>query len=300
MAKQIVVISGKGGSGKTVISGALSAVIPHKVIVDADVDASNLYLILNPQNQENHEFSSGKKAVIDDKKCNQDGYCVQFCRFDAICLDKENTNTYYINQILCEGCGFCARICPAKAISMQPSLTGEWYHAQTQYGEMVYAKLGIAEENSGKLVSLVKREAVKLAEKNNCDWLLIDGPPGIGCPVIATLSGADIALVIIEASISGLHDAMRVIEVAQHFHLQVFAVINKYDLNLSTTEKIIAYCDENNIPILGKIKYNPTIVTSLVMGKNIMEISQPELHEVQETILAIWQNIKNYTLNTEK
>lgn len=293
MVKQIVVISGKGGSGKTVITGALSAIIPNKIIVDADVDASNLYLILNANIEQKHEFSSGKKAYIDASMCRQDGYCANLCRFKAIHL---NHKVYTVNQVLCEGCGFCAMICPVKAISMQSSLTGEWYIADTQYGQLVYAKLGVAEENSGKLVSLIKHKAMQLAEQNHKDWLLIDGSPGIGCSVIASLSGADIALVVVEATISGLHDAMRVIEVAQHFNLEIFVVINKYDLNLAITEEIIAYCNKNNISMLGKIKYNSAIVNAVIAGKNIMETLHTELHEEQQTILQIWQNISNYKL----
>ena len=248
MAKQIVVISGKGGTGKTVLSAALCALAKNKVIVDADVDAADLFLLLNPTIKETHKFSGGGKAIIDQNLCNECGDCYDNCRFEAI-----NKN-FIVAEILCEGCGLCARICPNKAIKMEPSDSGKWYISETKYGFFVHAQLGVAEENSGKLVSIIKRQAIEIANKNNCDWIIIDGPPGIGCPVIACLSGADTALIVTEPTLSGLQDAKRVIEVAQHFGVHVKLVINKYDLNYDTTKIIEQHCAANDIARF----YNPS------------------------------------------
>jgi len=211
--KQIVVISGKGGTGKTVITGAFASLAKNKVMADCDVDAADLHLLLQPKIKERHDFRSGLSALIDKKICQQCGKCIAACRFDAI------TSSFVIDPISCEGCGFCSHICPAGAIKMKENLAGEWFISETRFGPMVHAKLGIAEENSGKLVSLVRQQAKDLAEKGNYDWVIIDGAPGIGCPVIASLTGIDCAVVVTEPTLSGLHDALRVIEVTSHFNV---------------------------------------------------------------------------------
>jgi len=282
--KQIVVISGKGGTGKTVITAAFAALAKNKVMADCDVDAADLHLLLQPNIKERYEFKSGQTATIDKKNCQQCGKCIVVCRFGAISQD------FVIDPISCEGCALCSYICPVGAIKMEQNLAGEWFISETRFGPMVHAKLGIAEENSGKLVSLVRKKAKELAEKKNCDWVIIDGAPGIGCPVIASLSGVDCALVVTEPTLSGLHDAIRVIDVAKHFGTSVKLVINKYDLNTEMSEKIEEYCHKNGISLIGKIKFDKTVVEAMVEGKTIMEYKDTK---IKEEIIKIWETLQN-------
>ncbi len=275
--KQIVVISGKGGTGKTVITGAFAALAKNKVMADCDVDAADLHLLLQPNIKERHEFKSGQTAIIDKQICQQCGKCIVACRFNAISQD------FIIDPISCEGCAFCSYICPVNAIKMEENISGEWFISETRFGPMVHAKLGIAEENSGKLVALVRKQAEELAEKNNCDWVVIDGAPGIGCPVIASLSSIDCVLVVTEPTLSGLHDAIRVIDVAKHFGIPVKLVINKYDLNPEMSEKIEKYCKKNGISLIGKIGFDKSVVEAMVDGKTIIEYRDTSVKgEVQE------------------
>lgn len=282
MAKQIVMISGKGGTGKTVISGAFSAIAKNKVIVDADVDAADLFLLLKPINKETHDFSGGSKAIIDESKCIKCGACYNNCRFEAISKD------FVVDELLCEGCTVCANICPKGAIKMDPSCSGEWYISETNKRIFVHAKLGIAEENSGKLVSLVKNKAIELANKNNCDWIIIDGPPGIGCPAIAALGNSDCAVVVTEPTLSGLHDAKRVVELAKHFKLAIKFIINKYDLNIKMTEEIERFCQINQIEVIGKILFDENVVQSIIDGQNIIDY---EGFKQKEVLLQAWDKI---------
>ena len=282
--KQIVIISGKGGTGKTVITGAFAALAGNKVMADCDVDAADLHLLLKPDIKQRHEFKSGRTAVIDKKFCRQCGKCAAVCRFDAISDD------FDIDPVSCEGCGFCALVCPEKTIKMEKNLSGEWYISDTRFGPMVHAKLGIAEENSGKLVSLVRKQAKDLARKKNCDWVIVDGAPGIGCPVIASLSGIDCAIVVTEPTLSGLHDADRVIGVAGHFKIPVKVIINKHDLNPDMTGKIEDYCKERKIELIGKVGFDKSVVEAMVNGKTVIEY--PESGAGQE-ITKIWERLKN-------
>ncbi|MFH1063412.1 MAG: P-loop NTPase [Candidatus Omnitrophota bacterium] len=281
--KQILVISGKGGTGKTILTGALAALAQNKVMADCDVDAADLHLLLEPKIAHAHEFRGGKTAVLDKSLCKQCGKCIALCRFQAISAD------YIIDPIACEGCGFCDFVCPREAISMQENVCGHWFVSDTRFGPMVHAKLGIAEENSGKLVALVRKQAKDLAEKNNCDWVIIDGAPGIGCPVIASLSGIDRALIVTEPTLSGLHDAARVIEVARHFSVAVKMIINKYDLNVLMSEKIEKYCRDNNIKLIGKISFDKSVVAAMVQGKTIIEYADCL---AKKEIITIWEKLK--------
>ncbi|MDP8216838.1 MAG: ATP-binding protein [Candidatus Kaelpia imicola] len=281
--KQIVVISGKGGTGKTVITGAFAALAKNKVMADCDVDAADLHLLLAPEIKEKHEFKSGVTASIDKEKCTQCGKCIELCRFEAI--DEE----FIVDSVACEGCAFCGFACPAGAIQMRENTSGEWFISETRFGQLVHAKLGIAEENSGKLVSLVRQKAKEIAENENHDWIIIDGSPGIGCPVIASISGVDCALIITEPTLSGLHDADRVIRVARHFSVPVRLIINKYDLNLDVTEKIEKYCRNNNVGFIGKIAFDRTVVEAMVEGKTIAEYSNGE---TKEKISEIWDRLQ--------
>jgi len=282
--KQIVVISGKGGTGKTVITGAFAALAKNKVMADCDVDAADLHLLLQPNIKERHEFKSGQTAIIDKKICQQCGKCIVTCRFNAISQD------FVVDPISCEGCAFCSYICPFQAIRMEESISGEWFISETRFGPMVHAKLGIAEENSGKLVALVRKQAKELAEKNNCEWVIIDGAPGIGCPVIASLSGIDCALVVTEPTLSGLHDAIRVIDVAKHFGVTVKLVINKYDLNIEMSEKIEKYCDKNDISLIGKIGFDKSVVEAMVESKTILEYQDTK---IKEEVIGIWEALQD-------
>jgi len=283
--KEIVIISGKGGTGKTVIAASIAALAKNKVMGDCDVDASNLYLLLHPEIKEKNDFYAGLIPSIDLEKCTNCGRCQEVCRFDAIKTIKGQT---VIDLISCEGCGLCALVCPVQAIQMRENLCGEWYISETKYGPLVYARLGIAEENSGKLVTLVRQNAQEIAKKNNLELIIIDGPPGIGCPLIATLSGANLSVVVTEPTLSGLQDLQRVVKVAQHFGVKAVVIINKYDINLENSAKIEKLCEDINIPIIGKIHFDNVITEALVKGVPVVEYSN---NTVTKEIKDVWQKI---------
>ncbi|MBL7156578.1 MAG: ATP-binding protein [Candidatus Omnitrophica bacterium] len=291
--KQIVIISGKGGTGKTVITGAFAALAKNKVMADCDVDAADLHLLLQPNIKERYEFRSGKTAFIDKNKCVQCGKCIEICRFNAISpvrndISNEVSEDFTVDRVSCEGCAFCSFACPVGAIKMEENISGEWFISNTRFGPMVHAKLGIAEENSGKLVSLVRQKAKELAEAKKADLVIIDGAPGIGCPVIASLSGIDCAIVVTEPTLSGLHDADRVISVAKHFGILAKLIVNKYDLNTDMTQKIEEYSKVNNIGLVGKIPFDKSVVEAMVKGKTITEYAggkaKKEINEAWEKL----------------
>ena len=279
--KQIVVISGKGGTGKTIITASFASLAKSKVIADCDVDAADLHLLLHPTIRETHEFSAGKTALIDQQQCTQCGKCEEICRFGAIV-------NYLVDPISCEGCGICFHICPEKAIKMVDNLSGKWFVSETRHGPFVHAKLGIAEENSGKLVTLVRQNAKLIAEEEKKDFVIIDGPPGIGCPVIASMSGVDIALIVTEATLSGIHDLERVAGVAHHFGIKSLVCINKYDLNLIVTKRIEEYCRGNSTQLVGKIPFDTSVTEALVRGLPVVEYSN---NHVTEEIKSVWEKI---------
>ncbi|MBN1353485.1 MAG: 4Fe-4S binding protein [Candidatus Omnitrophica bacterium] len=281
--KQIVVISGKGGTGKTVLAASFAALAKKAVFADCDVDAADLHLLLEPSVKERHEFRSGKTAVIDKEKCVKCGKCIEVCRFFAISED------FIVDGVSCEGCAFCSFACPVGAIKMEENISGEWFISDTRFGPMVHAKLGIAEENSGKLVSLVRKKAKELAEKRNADWVIVDGAPGIGCPVIASLSGIDCAVVVTEPTLSGLHDADRVINVAKHFGILAKLIINKCDLNPNMSGKIEQYCKDNNIGLIGKISFDKKVVEAMVEGKTIIEYAGGK---AKKEISEVWEKLQ--------
>ena len=285
--KQIVVISGKGGTGKTVITASFASLAKNKVMVDCDVDAANLYLLLHPNIKETYEFT-GKVAKIDQDKCDQCGKCQEFCRFEAI--NKINNN-FVIDPASCESCGVCVYICPQKAVKMVENLLGKWFISETKYGPLVHAKLGVGGENSGKLVSLVKERAKSIGEDEKKDLIIIDGPPGIGCPVIASLSGVDIALIVTEPTLSGIHDLERVLGVANHFGIKSLVCINKYNLNLENTQKIKNYCQDWGIEVVGEIPFDTAVTRALVMGKPIVEYSDGS---VSRQIKNIWEKVRAF------
>jgi MinD superfamily P-loop ATPase len=299
--KQIAIISGKGGTGKTILTASFAVLAKNKVMVDCDVDAADLHLLLRPTIQETHEFRGLPKAFIDREKCTLCGECPKVCRYEAIKrVDTRNqtqdaryknskSNSHlHVNRISCEGCRVCMYICPVKAVSMKDNIAGQWFISKTKYGPMVHAKLGIAEENSGKLVSLVRQNAKKVAQENNLDFVIIDGPPGIGCPVIASLSGIDLAVVITEPTLSGIHDMERVIGLTRHFGVSTACVINKYDINAENTKNIEGWCDKNGVPVYGKIPFDEMVSKSIMNAKPILEYTQ---NRVTQEVERIWKNL---------
>jgi len=258
-----------------------------KVLADCDVDAADLHLILKPVNRQKHEFWSGQVAYIDRERCTQSGLCLDICRFMAI-------SNYKVDPISCEGCGFCSRICPAGAISMKECLSGHWFTSNTKYGLLVHAKLGIAEENSGKLVALVRQEAKNIAEEQGMNYIISDGPPGIGCPVVCSLSGASLALLVTEPTLSGMHDLERVIGVCQHFGVPAMVCVNKYDLSEDNTHQIENYCLEQGIEVVAKIPFDNAVTEAMVNGVPVVEYSRGQ---VSQKIESLWGYINSAIQN---
>ena len=278
--RQILVISGKGGTGKTILTASFAALVERKVMADCDVDAADLHLLLHPDVLERHEFRAGKRASIDRDRCTGCGECVGVCRFGAI--SENSRREAVIDPISCEGCGICHLVCPTDAISMEEHLSGEWFVSKTKYGPMVHARLGAAEENSGKLVTLVRRQATLIAERESFDFVLVDGPPGIGCPVIASLAGVDVALIITEPTLSGIHDLQRVAGVARHFGVTVGCVINKHDVNFENAQSIQSWCETERIPVIGKIPYDRGVSESLIRRTPLVTYSDcPAAREIR-------------------
>jgi len=266
--KELIIISGKGGTGKTSIVASLANIFDNKVLADCDVDAADLHLILNPDFKVKKEFWSGKSAYINKDTCIQCGKCVELCRFDAISAN------FAIDKIACEGCGVCAYFCPQDAIDMRENLAGHVFLSNTVHGSMVHAKLGAGEDNSGKLVTEVRKHAKQKAEENNIPLILVDGPPGIGCPVIASITGADNILIVTEPTLSSLHDLERVVNLANYFHIKPFVCINKIDINPSKVSEIVEKCAELEIEIIGKIPYDEDITKAQVKKQSIVEFNQ--------------------------
>lgn len=277
--KEILIISGKGGTGKTSITGAFAVLAENKVMVDCDVDAADLHLILDSSVQESHEFYGSKLPVIDREKCIQCGKCEEFCRFDAI-------KNLEVIPYSCEGCEGCYHLCPAGAISLQDRLSGHWFISTTKYGPLVHARLGIAEENSGRLVAEVRKNARSLAESRGLDLIITDGPPGIGCPVVSSLSGVDLVLLIAEPTVSGIHDLERIVSVARHFYVEPIVCINKYNLDIKKAREIEDYCNNEGIEVAGRLSFDPVITRAMVMGKPVVE-TDPDA-ELSKQIMNLW------------
>jgi MinD superfamily P-loop ATPase len=281
--KQIVIISGKGGTGKTVLTASFASLAKSKVMVDCDVDAADLHLLLHPSVKERFEFRSGQTARIDKARCCECGECIDMCRFDAIGKD------FVIDPVSCEGCALCSRICQYGAIAMEENVSGEWFISDTRYGPFVHARLGIAEDNSGKLVSRIRQAAKEIAEKEKKSYILIDGPPGIGCPVIASITDTDLAVVVTEPTLSGIHDMLRIIDTTGHFQIPVKVVINKFDLNPENSGKINDICESKDIEIVGRIPFSAKVPRSLVQAVPFVEYAQDE---VAGEIISIWNKME--------
>lgn len=281
--KELVVISGKGGTGKTSVLAAFASLAKNKVLCDADVDAADLHLIMAPQIKERHDFESGHTAIINKDKCLQCGFCRDLCRWDAISED------FVIDPIQCEGCGVCYYFCPEEAIDFPMNTCGEWFISDTRFGPMAYASLGIAEENSGKLVTLVRQEGKKLAEKNNLYLLITDGPPGIGCPVIASLGGATAVLIVAEPTVSGRHDMERVADLAAFFNIPAMVCVNKFSLNPDEGRSIEDFARQKDIKVMDRIPFDPIFTKSMVQGKNIFEYDGNS--EAAEAVKKLWDGV---------
>lgn len=279
--KEIVVLSGKGGTGKTSIVASFAALARSKVLVDCDVDAADLHLVLKPVVKEEREFWSGQVASIDKEKRTERGLCQELCRFGAI-------KDFQVDRVSCEWCGFCYRVCPSEAITMKDSMAGYSFVSETRYGYLCHARLGIAQENSGKLVALVRQNARFIAERDKLDFVITDGAPGIGCPVISWLSGASLALLVTEPTLSGIHDLRRIVGVCRHFGVPALVCVNKYDLNEDNTSHIERYCADEGIEVGAKTSYDNVVTEAIVRGLPVVEYSN---NGVTQQTRELWQAI---------
>jgi MinD superfamily P-loop ATPase len=283
--REIVVLSGKGGTGKTVVVASLAALAENKVLCDCDVDAANLHLVLQPKVRETHEFWGQKVAVIDQKACTGCGLCLDACRFDAI-------EEFQVDPLSCEGCGFCLHVCPEQAVTMVDTLAGHWYVSDTRYGPLVHARLDAGQENSGKLVTAVRQKARLIAKDEVSAYILSDGPPGIGCPVISSLSGANLALIVSEPSLSAIHDLERVLAVCRHFGVRALVCINKYDLDERNSRHIEDYCRQAGIDVGAKIPFDTVVSDAIAEGVPVVEFGDGavsrQMEELWKVVAARW------------
>ena len=286
--KQIVIVSGKGGTGKTSVAAGLIHLASQTyqvVAADADVDAANLALVLSPDAGETYPFTGGKVALIHPQSCTSCGICQEVCRFEAI----QHKNSYLVDPVACEGCAACYYQCPSEAITMEEQKAGEWTIGHTRFGTLYHAHLYAGQENSGKLVTLLKSKAQLYARDSHADFLLVDGPPGIGCPVIAAVAGADLVLVVTEPSVAGVHDMERILGLTDHFHIPATVIINKADLNPSKTAAIIDLCDQLQVPVLGGLPYDTSAVDAVVRGLPVTALES----ELAIALRSSWENLQN-------
>ncbi|MFA5238187.1 MAG: ATP-binding protein [Phycisphaerae bacterium] len=290
-SKEIIVISGKGGTGKTSIVASFAALAENAVLADCDVDAADLHLILQPKIGQSSDFSGGKRALVITEKCIGCGRCEEVCNFDAALFNgpanEVAERTYTIDPVACEGCKVCVEFCPVNAIEFKDAVNGQWFISDTRFGPMVHARLGIAEENSGKLVSLIRKEAKRIATERNKDFMIVDGSPGIGCPVIASIAGADLVLVVTEPTLSGQHDLDRVVELTGHFGIPTAICVNKYDINPDITKAIEKKAGERSLKVIGKISYDTEVTKAQLAAKSIVEYSGNQL---REQVASLWQS----------
>ena len=287
--KELVVISGKGGTGKTSVTASFAALSGRCVIADCDVDAADLHLILAPRVLERHAFHAGHEAFIRPEDCIGCGVCLAYCRFEAVRRNGQSAGEaqFIIDPIACEGCGVCVRLCPAQAIDFPERLCGEWMISETRHGPLVHARLGIAAENSGKLVSTVRQEARRIANEENRSLILVDGPPGIGCPVIASLTGAAQALVVTEPTVSGEHDLERILALTRHFDMPAAVCVNKWDLNPTMTERIEDKARSWDARTIGRIRYDTAVTQAQLHAKAVVETDAPSARDIRQ----LWKNL---------
>lgn len=287
--QELVVISGKGGTGKTSLAASLAIIAQNAVIADCDVDAADMHLLLKPQVISKNEFISGHEAVIRQQDCTGCGTCEDLCRYDAIVRDKTGSgrDTFRVDPVSCEGCGVCAHFCPEQAIDFPDRSCGHWMVSQTRCGPMVHARLGIAAENSGKLVSMVRSEARRIAEEQGHSLIIVDGPPGIGCPVIASLGGATQVLVVTEPTVSGEHDLERVLALARHFGVPAVICVNKWDLNPAMTERIEKHAMGAGARLAGRIRYDPGVTRAQIRELTVVETDTDSAGDIRQ----VWENL---------
>jgi len=294
--KQLVILSGKGGTGKTTFAAALAHLTSQEmpvVLADADVDAANLELVLDPKKQEEHEFRSGQVAVVDPEKCAACGICAEVCRFDAVVPGDE---AYRVEHIACEGCASCYYQCPEEAIQMEEQRAGMWFRSDSRFGPLFHAHLFAGQENSGKLVTLVKQQGRLLASDTGAELLLVDGPPGIGCPVISASAGADMALLVVEPTVSGAHDLERIMGTTDHFGVPSLVAINKVNLNPTREKEIVAYCEARGIEVVGQIPYNNVVTEAMVRGKPVTAYTDGP---ATKALRDMWEKIKEQLFSDE-
>lgn len=298
--KEIVFISGKGGTGKTSLTAAIASLASKEtkaVFADCDVDAADLHLVFAPEIQTKTEFFSGHVAKIDPKKCLSSGQvedavkCIDLCRFGAISLS--TVTGCVIEEDSCEGCGVCVRFCPAKAIEFPDRRCGEWYISDTRFGTLVHAALDTRAENSGKLVTMVRQHAKRIAHEQNADFIIVDGSPGIGCPVIASVTGADAVVIVTEPTQSGQHDLERVAGMARHFDIPFYVCVNKADINPELSKATEDWCSRNSIPFLGTIPWAREVTSAQIEGLNVIEYlsGKNDEHNITAKINGIWEKI---------
>ena len=293
--KQLVILSGKGGTGKTSVTAAFAHLSANdersikSVFVDADVDAANLSLVLNPEDPQTHEFWGGSLAEIDQSMCIGCGACVPVCRYDAILPDFDHGQVYWIDPVACDGCAACVYACPQEAISMVKQQEGHWCQSKTPYGILYHEELFPGRENSGKLVTLIKQMARLDAEETGSKMVIIDGPPGIGCPVISACAGADLGLIVTEPSMAGLHDLKRVLGTLQHFHVPTVICINKWDIYPDGVRQIQEYAAQQDIELLGLIPFDDHILDAMLRGLPIT-VLYPDSPAAQ-AIKSIWDKV---------
>jgi MinD superfamily P-loop ATPase len=288
MVNEIAVISGKGGTGKTTVCAALGVIAENIVMADCDVDAPDLHILLNPSIKSATEFVASKVAVIDEDLCTECGLCEEACRFGAIRDSR-------VDPISCEGCGVCEYVCPENAIQMVDRQSGNLYDSDTRIGRMAHAKLLPGEGNSGRLVTEVRKLGTKIANDNGISTVLIDGSPGIGCPVIATVTGIKLGVIVTEPTMSGIHDMQRVLELLGKFRVKATVIINKFDLNLENTEAIEKYCEAKDVEVLGRIKFDSIMTKSMVAAQTLPEFA-PD-HEITQLMITMWDRIEELLPN---
>ena len=288
--KEITILSGKGGAGKTSVTAALASVVPNAVFCDNDVDAADLHLIFNPEVRESYTFYGAWIAEIQEDKCTNCGICKDHCHFDAI--HYKDGGGLYINPFQCEGCRLCERVCPVGAIKSERSENNFWYVSDSRFGPFIHAKMGPGEENSGKLVTQVRQKAKEIASSRGSDYIINDGPPGIGCSAISSVTGTQAVLMVVEPSRSGLHDAERLVELVRSFNIPLFGVINKSDINPEMTDRIEAYLKQQEIPLLEKLPFDTMMVESMIDQKTLVEYNEesPSARQIKK----IWQRLSEF------
>jgi MinD superfamily P-loop ATPase len=281
--KELVILSGKGGTGKTSLTASFAVLASGSLMCDADVDAADLHLLMQPDIKTQTDFEGGGVAIIDPERCSGCGTCIDMCRWEAI------NSEFFVDEIACEGCGVCVDFCPEKAIDFPTKTCGQWFISDTRFGPMVHARLGIAEENSGKLVTLVRQQAKQLAEKKGIDLIITDGPPGVGCPVIASVGGATSTLIVAEPTVSGIHDMSRAVELCQHFKVPVMVCVNKFDLNPENSDKIEKIANDAGLPVVGRVPFDSDFTRAMVQGKTLIEYDARG--PASESVRQVWSAI---------